>query len=69
MSGKIRLFIDSKGTYRTNGPSSLPYLPTPSPGTTLASSPTLPAGASGGGSTTPGNFLSFQNLLFSKAAM
>ena len=65
MSGKIRLFIDSKGTYRTNGPSSLPYLPTPSPGTTLSSSPTLSGGTSGGSTTTSGNQWAFQNLMLS----
>lgn len=45
--GKIRMFVDSKGVYRTNGPSSLPYLPTPSPGT---SGTTLTPGAN----TSPG---------------
>ena len=48
VSGKIRIFVDSKGVYRTNGPSSLPYLPTPSPGTTLSSST---AGAAGSGTS------------------
>ena len=48
VSGKLKIVVDSKGVYRTNGPSSLPYLPTPSPGTTLASSTTLAAGGGGG---------------------
>ena len=44
-SGKLKIFVDSKGIYRTNGPSSLPYLPTPSPGTTLSSSTATPGGS------------------------
>ena len=48
VSGKLKIIVDSKGVYRTNGPSSLPYLPTPSPGTTLASSTALSGGGGGG---------------------
>ena len=48
VSGKLKIVVDSKGVYRTNGPSSLPYLPTPSPGTTLASSTALSGGGGGG---------------------
>ena len=52
--GKIRMFVDSKGVYRTNGPSSLPYLPTPSPGTsgtTLTPGTTSPPGGTGASNT------------------
>ena len=48
------MFVDSKGVYRTNGPSSLPYLPTPSPGTsgtTLTPGATSPPGGTGASNT------------------
>ena len=65
-SGKLKIFVDSKGIYRTNGPSSLPYLPTPSPGTTLSSSTTTPGGSGTAGPNSTSSMFFLDNNCFAK---
>ena len=41
VNGKIRIYVDKTGVYRTTGPSSLPYLP--APGATISSTAPIQA--------------------------
>ena len=41
VNGKIRIYVDKTGVYRTTGPSSLPYLP--APGATISSTTPIQA--------------------------